>query len=71
MANDKKKTVEFRYYDLPQKEYVLALLGEKWVRKYGDGITYLHFHNLMEIGVCRTGKAHLRSPTGITRIIRR
>ncbi len=59
MANDKKKTVEFRYYDLPQKEYVLALLGEKWVRKYGDGITYLHFHNLMEIGVCRDGEGTL------------
>ena len=55
----KKEKVELRYYDIPQKEGVLALLGENWVRSYGDGIDYLHFHNLLEIGVCRSGTGEL------------
>lgn len=55
MSKKKKRTVEFRYYDLPQKECVLAMLGENWIRKYGDGIECLHFHNLLEIGYCRDG----------------
>lgn len=55
MGKKKQETMEFRYYDLPQKECVLALLGEDWIREYGDGIVCLHFHNLMEIGYCRDG----------------
>jgi AraC-like DNA-binding protein len=55
----KKEKVELRYYDIPQKEGVLALLGENWVRSYGDGIDYPHFHNLLEIGVCRSGTGEL------------
>jgi len=51
--------VELRYYDIPQKEGVLAMLGDDWVRAYGDGIEYLHFHNLMEIGICRWGEGTL------------
>ena len=35
---------------------VLALLGEKWVQNYGYQIDYLHFHNMMEIGVCYYGE---------------
>ena len=51
----KKGYVEMRYYDVPQKEWVLALLGQEWVRAYGEGIGYLHFHNLFELGICREG----------------
>ena len=51
----KKGYVEMRYYDVPQKEWVLALLGQEWVRAYGEGIRYLHFHNLFELGICRGG----------------
>lgn len=51
----KKGYVEMRYYDVPQKEWVLALLGQEWVRAYGEGIRYLHFHNLFELGICREG----------------
>lgn len=51
----KKQKVEFRYYEMPEKELVLALLGESWIREYGEGIDYLHFHNYMEIGVCHYG----------------
>ncbi len=35
-------------------EYVLALLGDNWIRDYGHDESNLHFHNLMEIGYCKT-----------------
>lgn len=54
MARQKEK-VEFRYYEIPEDESVLALLGEDWIREYGKHIKYLHFHNLMEIGYCHWG----------------
>ena len=59
MASRKKPSMQFRYYDPPQKEHCLALLGQSWVREYGNGIDYLHFHNLMEIGYCRQGNGIL------------
>jgi AraC-like DNA-binding protein len=59
MASRKKPSMQFRYYDPPQKERCLALLGQSWVREYGNGIDYLHFHNLMEIGYCRQGNGIL------------
>lgn len=49
----KKKKLEFRFYEIPEKEQVLALLGESWIRGYG--LDYLHFHNYMEVGVCHYG----------------
>lgn len=59
MSRKKKETIEFRFYEIPQKESALALLGDKWIRKYGDGIKNQHFHNLYEIGLCREGKGIL------------
>lgn len=59
MPAKKKDKVELRYYDIPQKEGVLALTGEEWIREYGEGVDYLHFHNLMEIGICRDGTGDL------------
>ncbi|MCR5235196.1 MAG: AraC family transcriptional regulator [Lachnospiraceae bacterium] len=57
MMNKKKEpTVELRYYDVPQGESALALLGEKWVRMYGNDVNNLHFHNLYEIGYCIRGR---------------
>ncbi len=58
MAKQKEK-VEFRYYEIPETELVLALLGEDWIREYGKGIKYLHFHDLLEIGYCRWGKGEV------------
>lgn len=55
----KKQKVEFRFYEIPEKEVVLALLGEDWIRSYGEGIDYLHFHNFMEIGVCHYGSGEV------------
>lgn len=59
MAAKKKKKIEFRYYKMPAGISFLALLGEKWVRSYGQGIDYLHFHNCMEIGYCYEGEGTL------------
>jgi AraC-like DNA-binding protein len=54
-----KEKVEFRYYEIPQNEPLLALMGEKWKQNYGRDIDYLHFHNLMEIGYCYYGEGEL------------
>ncbi len=59
MAAKKKEKIEFRYYKMPTGISFLALLGEKWVRSYGQGIDYLHFHNCMEIGYCYEGEGKL------------
>jgi len=59
MAREKKTNIEYRYYDMPQNEPVLALLGNGWKRKYGDGIEFLHFHNILEIGYCHYGRGEL------------
>lgn len=59
MGKKKKDTIELRFYEIPQNEYVLALLGENWIRDYGHDEVSLHFHNLMEIGVCRNGTGEL------------
>ena len=59
MAARKKDKVELRYYDIPQTEGVLALTGDEWIREYGEGIDNLHFHNLLEIGICRFGTGDL------------
>lgn len=54
-VNKKKKQIQFRYYEIPRNEPCMALLGEAWVRPYGDGVDCLHFHNYMEIGFCYEG----------------
>lgn len=59
MAKKKKINIEYRYYDMPQNEPALALLGDGWKRRYGDGIDLLHFHNILEIGYCHYGKGEL------------
>lgn len=55
----RKKKLQFRYYEIPQGEPCLALLGEAWVRPYGDGVDCLHFHNYMEIGYCYDGTGEI------------
>lgn len=55
MAAKKKQEIEFRYYEIPQNEPCIALLGEAWIRPYGEDIDSLHFHNYMEIGFCYSG----------------
>lgn len=55
----KKQKIELRYYELPEHEPALALQGEEWVRTYGTRSEALHFHNLMEIGVCHWGEGEM------------
>ncbi len=59
MAKKKKISMEYRYYDMPRNEPALALLGEGWKRHYGEGIEFLHFHNILEIGYCHYGRGEL------------
>ncbi len=55
---------EFCYYAIPFGEDVLALLGADSMEHYGchkRGKLYSskHFHNLMEIGICRWGRGEI------------
>lgn len=61
MAKKKKpkQIVELRFYEIPRGEPVLALYGEEWDKIYGKDTFYLHFHNLLEIGICRRGDGEL------------
>lgn len=53
----KKETIEFRYYEIPQNFPLIALLGERWVTRYGADP--MHFHNHLEIGFCYYGEGTL------------
>lgn len=55
MSKKRKGTMDFRFYEIPQGESALVLCGEPWKRIYGHEDVNLHFHNLMEIGICRYG----------------
>ena len=57
----KKETIELRVYEIPHGQYVLPLYGDTWVRVYGHDQPGLHFHNLMEVGICRYGRGELRT----------
>lgn len=59
MSKKKKKSAEFRFYELPHDEPVLALMGDKWIQVYGENINNFHFHNLLEIGFCHYGEGNL------------
>lgn len=61
MGRKKRDKIEFRFYELPQGESVLALMGDRWVGEYGhkDRPNELHFHNLFEFGFCRRGNGSL------------
>ena len=54
-----RQTIDFRFYDMPQRDPVLVFSGEKWKRVYGEGAPNLHFHNILEIGICREGSGRM------------
>ncbi len=60
MSKAKRPRVELRYYEVPQGEWVLPLLGDSWKRNYGNDTTCQHFHNLTEIGVCHYGDGKMQ-----------
>ena len=47
-----KGKMELRYYDIPQNEFLIALQNQNWQNKYQTEEDGLHFHNLLEIGLC-------------------
>lgn len=59
MPRKKKQPAEFRFYEIPQDEPILALMGNKWIQVYGENINNQHFHNLLEIGFCHYGDGDL------------
>lgn len=59
MSKKRKEPAEFRFYEIPNDEPVLALTGSKWIQVYGENINNLHFHNLLEIGYCHYGQGDL------------
>lgn len=55
-----KRLIEYRYYEMTNGHYCLAMLGEKWEQHYGvDVENLLHFHNYLEIGYCYWGNGTL------------
>jgi AraC-like DNA-binding protein len=48
-----KRTVEYRVYDLPQNFPILLLGGEEWRISHVRS-NRLHFHNCLEVGICRS-----------------
>lgn len=60
----KKETMELRVYEVPRDHLVLPLYGDTWVRVYGHENNTLHFHNLMELGICRYGDGEMRTLNG-------
>lgn len=70
MGRKQKEKVEFRFYEIPQNEPLLALMGDKWKQIYGRDIDYLHFHNLLEIGYCYYGEGDLVLDTNCYRFSR-
>lgn len=54
-----KKNVEFRYYEIPDEEMILPLVGPVWKKTYGEGPDRLHFHNYYEVGICYEGEGEM------------
>lgn len=55
------KKAKFWFYQIPNGEDVLTMLGSNWIKEYGidekgNPILTNHFHNLLEIAICRWGK---------------
>ncbi len=60
MSAENNERMEFRYYDMPQKCPVICLYGDRWKMPYGTDLSGLHFHNVLEIGICREGSGIMR-----------
>ena len=58
---NRRREAKFKYCQIPDGEDLLAVLGSAGIKTYGlDEVrrTVLpnHFHNLLEIGICRRGR---------------
>ena len=61
--SNRRREAKFKYCHIPDGEDLLAILGSAGIRSYGcdenGRILHSHFHNLLEIGICRRGKGTL------------
>lgn len=57
MAKKEKQEIEYRYYEMPENAFLIALTGSAWVEVAGDDCP--HYHNYLEIGFCRVGNGCL------------
>ena len=62
MSNSSK--IKLEYYQIPSGEDLVAKLGSMGIReygidRYGKPTEKNHYHNLMEIGICRQGRGTL------------
>lgn len=57
MSERNRDTVEFCYYAIPDREEALVFLGTDNTENTGK--RKKHFHNLMEIAVCRSGSGQI------------
>jgi len=65
MKNKSNLQLDFRYYDMPHRDSVLVFTGENWKREYGvETPNQLHFHNIIEIGICKDGYGHMMYEDG-------
>lgn len=65
MTVKRKNQAEFCYREIPNEEDVLALLGSDLIKDYGaakngEFSSQMHFHNLLEMGICRFGSGEVR-----------
>lgn len=51
--------MELRYYDVPQNEYLIASCYDAKMSRVVDQENLPHFHNLLEIGICRGGAGRM------------
>lgn len=54
MGKKEKLGVEYRYYEMPEHSFIIALNGPAWVEVKGEDQP--HYHNYLEIGYCHMGK---------------
>jgi len=43
---------ELRYYEIPYDKGIIAFSGDHWNRNYGNDVEFMHFHNVVEVGLC-------------------
>lgn len=54
MGRKEKLGVEYRYYEMPENSFIIALNGPAWVEVRRDDRP--HYHNYLEIGYCHMGE---------------
>ncbi|MBQ6115922.1 MAG: helix-turn-helix transcriptional regulator [Oscillospiraceae bacterium] len=59
MGRKKNAELDFHFCEIPAGSSALILPEEPWEDAYGPHEESLHFHNLFELGCCRSGRGRL------------